>query len=622
MYLDGNLVDCTFPVGTLRMNAAPVRIGSGQGETGNGFQGKIEGVSIWNRALSEAEIVRIAGGEKAVAEASLEIFGEKPALAMHYLPKWPNAWINETVGADYGGAYHIYYSVWSRGFGVSAICELHTASSKDLGDWYDDGIAIPIDRQWEGYWLGEMPPRLINGKLSIAYCNSGPAGLGARAPELLEIVRPEYRDGKRVYSVEEFEQADVHLPEKLPRGCFISQSEDGIRFEKSDVHYGTYHSPSFMTDDDYPGLLFYPGHNATLYASRDGKTWEFFRDDLIPTGKETGYKHTDECWHHYEWNGWHYMFAGVNLGSYMSRKAMGPYWAGANGQFEDEYTPTRFTLSRGFGALSVFKTRDNRTIVMGMVPHFPEGLQNRVGGTLIVHEVVQHPDGQLGSKWVRELVPETGRPIDWKASSSQRGVDIKDRQIRIAADGLTHVPVSGAPRAYILSATVVPEGQVKAFGLNINGGAADQLPGTELRFEPAEERVQYGRAAADVLAPRSPASKQEAVEMGIQPVSDREKDKPPEEVYWKEYRSSPIWGNEYALSHTGGIDKPFKLEVMVHQVAHNDKERNPIWIIDANIDDQVAMVNKRVEMQNIGNLSFFANNGTVRFENIKIRPLK
>jgi hypothetical protein len=156
--------------------------------------------------------------------------------------------------------------------------------------------------------------------------------------------------------------------------------------------------------------------------------------------------------------------------------------------------------------------------------------------------------------------------------------------------------------------------------LNINGAQREGKPGCEVRFDPLARQVQYGNSSQNEPAAASPATFEDAPPPDHplyqdDPDADRWK-------YWKERRTCPWLGNEYALADVEGLDEPFTLEVIVEPVRHNDKERARWWIIDTQIDERLAFVAQRQDMENIGNLSFFVKNGTVRFENIEIRPLK
>jgi hypothetical protein len=623
LYLDGNLVDRNFPLGTVRANDAPVRIGA-DGKGASGFSGSVDVVAVWDRALSEAEIVSMCGGAEAVARADREIFGDKPAMAMHYLPKWHNAWINETVGADFRDSFNIYYSAWIRGW-LAKGAEIHLARSPNLRDWRYGGVAIPVERQWEGFWMSSMPPQVQDGALTIPFCNSMPAGIQTTGlPK--RIVKPSMQDGKSQWRAVDLPNPDVHLPTEFPSGPLRALSVDGITFEKEDRLYGAYHTPSLFQSPEVPGRDFITSGRGTLFTSSDRRNWELSRRDLIQTGQDGEEVLTDECWFLFDWNDWYYTFAGGGLDAYRAKDIFGPYWEGPNGEFKDQCISRDFHPARGYHVFSMFKTRDNRAFVFGMTPHWPDGRKGRVSGILTVHELVQMPDGRLGNKWPNELRPQTANKLAWNVKTTSGGARVDGDTIEIDADSFGFVSISGLPESYHLKARVVPEKGVGRFGLNINGSTnPDSKKGCEIGFDLGLERVQYNNSRQDLLGPASPATFDEA------PLDDQAKnsfpkyaDDPDNRVWklWKNRRTCPWLGNEYALEDVAGLDRPFTLEVIVEPVRHNDKERARWWIIDTQIDNRLAFVAQRQDMENIGNLSFFVKNRTVRFENIEIRPLK
>ena len=81
LFVDGVLVDEEWPIGKLRITSAPCLIGAAQLEEQltHGFQGDIAQVAVWNRAISDGDIVTLAGGVDSVANSEQGYLAPKSA---------------------------------------------------------------------------------------------------------------------------------------------------------------------------------------------------------------------------------------------------------------------------------------------------------------------------------------------------------------------------------------------------------------------------------------------------------------------------------------------------------------------------------------------------------------
>lgn len=160
LFIDGVLVDEEFPLGRTRQNQVPCLIGAGweDGRIKTGFRGLIDHVAVWDRALSDTEIVRLCGGQEQVSLRDQEILGAVPAQMQYYRARGHNSKAGDCIPFFHDGTFHLFYlilrrnmhSKWDGGHGG---LEIHHASTKDLRTWTHHPVTAPISEQWEA-WNG------------------------------------------------------------------------------------------------------------------------------------------------------------------------------------------------------------------------------------------------------------------------------------------------------------------------------------------------------------------------------------------------------------------------------------------------------------------------------------
>jgi fructan beta-fructosidase len=167
MFVDGVLMDEAFPSGPLRVgNTAPCLIGAepASGGVKAGWRGDIDHVALWDRVLTDAEIVRLAGGAAQVAARrkqytsdivqppAPDLYREALRPQFHFTARqWTyrklnpgrreEGWLNDPNGLIHlDGEYHLFAQRWNK-------CWIHAVSA-DLVHWKELQPAFWEDRRF------------------------------------------------------------------------------------------------------------------------------------------------------------------------------------------------------------------------------------------------------------------------------------------------------------------------------------------------------------------------------------------------------------------------------------------------------------------------------------------
>jgi sucrose-6-phosphate hydrolase SacC (GH32 family) len=167
LFVDGVLMDEAFPAGPLRAgNTAPCLIGGEPDgdRVKSGWKGEIDHVALWDEALPDADIERLAGGAAQVAArrkyytgntplpAPADLYREKHRPQFHFTARqWTyrklnpgrreEGWLNDPNGLVHlGGEYHLFAQRWNK-------CWIHAVST-DLVHWTELPPAFWEDKRF------------------------------------------------------------------------------------------------------------------------------------------------------------------------------------------------------------------------------------------------------------------------------------------------------------------------------------------------------------------------------------------------------------------------------------------------------------------------------------------
>jgi len=405
---------------------------------------------------------------------------QKDFCAMYWNPADHNRWLGDVVTTTWDGKLHVFYLADRRHHNSKGGRGGHWFEhivTEDLVRWQELPTAVPMDENWE--YIGTGTPFRMNGKYCLAY------GLHTT------------RHGTE-QQVKEW---------GLPFGGSYATSEDGVHFTKSH---------RLITDDQNPSVynrpdgLFGMGCVDTLKKSESILgPWETVASNAHVFG---------DCPCPFEWNGWHYIIQGFCT---MARSR-----TGENGTYEDEVL-AGYDVYEGLSVPMVAPWKDNRRLLIGWINH-----GYGWGGWLCLRELVQYPDGHLGTKWVPEIPMPT---------------PVKTYHVRPGEEFSLEFSGTGDTFAFTLDCA-----QRKAwFTTKQTNGTYRQIP--TLGEMAVANELKWG--ARRICAGR-------------------------------QYR--PDDGNDFAIGNIRGIDKPFDVRVENHY----DK-KSGYTLLDIEIAGQRTMVTRR-----------------------------
>jgi beta-fructofuranosidase len=461
LFVDGVLVDEEWPHGALYGFCSPFIIGaySENNKPNSGFYGMIDHVALWDRALTNDEIVSISGGQDEADRREIEIFGEENKQFQYWEPRGYNTFVGDCMPFYHDGVFRLYYlfdrrhhtSKW--GMGAHQFAHI---SSKDLVHWDYHPLSLPITEQWECS-LGTGCIVYHEGSYHEYYIHHGKRGYFADAPNMRETI-------------------------------LSAIGTDGINFTKNPdpvvpIDYREFGdvNPDVLLDPS--GKRFYMSISGwKVFTSTDFNKWEETKELSSPQDIPRWI-----CCSYFDWNGWYY-FAGCGMYR-MSKEPLGPGWSWIE--------PSNPATQEGLGVPKIAAFTGNRYLMVGF-------LGRGYGGEAVFRELVQHEDGTLGTKFPPEMIPAYGDPLNLPFLATTEKVSTRNgKAINInASDGFVFGIFEQVPNNVRITLKVKPKPNAQSFGLCFRGDG-DYESGCELRFEPPRQRVQYGHPENKGIAPES-----------------------------------------------------------------------------------------------------------------------
>lgn len=455
----------------------------------------------------------------------------------YFTPVGGNQFVGDCIPFYHQGTYYLYWLLDERhhsalnGLGGHQWC---VSTSDDLKRWEHHPIAIGIDEEWE--------KSICTG--SVAF------------------------DGQRYYAfyATRLLTGDGQVNEQLS----YAVSTDGLTFQKQKPNpfytsapgYSprNFRDPKVVIDREGVFHLFVSsevdrfvireGRGCLVHlTSKDLKNWEVQKPLL------SGQRDVPECPDYFEWNGWYYLIYGQAGDTYYvkSRHPYGPW----------EYPRSQALLEQWVNVAKTAEFKGNRRIVAGWIPSRNENKDNgyeRFGGSIVLREAFQLPDGDLATRFPDEAVPAALPPLDPVLTEAENARKLSDRDIRLEAPGAIGAAyLKDLPVDCRITLTMEPNGNNDEYGLFLRAGEQAN-DGYKLSLHPGKRTVRLGEDAF------------------IEAVS--------------------------------GLNRPVDLDI----VMKGD-------LIDVCIDHRRCLINRLPEKKGHF-LWLYAKQGTVTFKNIRVCPLR
>ena len=460
----------------------------------------------------------------------------------YWTPPGHNSWVGDVVTLFHRGRYHVFYLYDRRHhaskFGKGAHYFEHL-STTDFKTWTEHEAATPLEEQWE--CIGTGTPFVFNHQFYISY------GLhtGRVYPQEKTTWPAQWEYLKKNGRTGEFKRATTP---GVPAGATYAVSADGIAsFKKSNVMFHPCQNPSVYTD---PGgklrMLANAGSKGMWESESVDGGWWCIRPDFPPGG---------DCTFFFRWGKFDYIIGGFK--DLWSKPADAPDLAYAS------VVAKGLDFYDGSNVPAITEITGGRFLMAAWIPI------HGWGGPLIIRELVQFPDGRIGSKWMKEIMPATGTP--------------KTLAARVAETMI----FPAESESFILTFKVQPaEAKKGRFGISFLPENGEQAS-CELQIRLDDLRAQFGPGSLSHFAGNGKSLRE---------------------------GGSPAGVGNYAIENLIGVDQPFTVRVIVKG---SDKIGGSL--VDAEIAGQRTMISYRPDLT-VKKMVFRMEG--VELENIRIAPLK
>ncbi len=465
---------------------------------------------------------------------------DKMPSLQYWTPRGHNAWVGDVATIFHNGRYHVFYLYDRRHhdskLGVGGHYFEHF-STKDFITWTEHEAATPIEEQWETFGTGV--PFVHKGKLHLSY--------GLHTSRICPDSLTPYPAMQAYYDKHKktgYFKAD---PEKaFPSGATYSISADNIsNFKKSGVLLHFSENPSIFTT---------PEGKLKMYANFRAKgTWESASLDSGWYSTDSEFPNGGDCTFPFVWGKYEYIIGGF---VHLWRRPVGSTgaWTDVVAEGKDFYN--------GSNVPSVSPIGNGRYIMAGWMPI------TGWGGPFLIHELIQYPDGRIGTKWMKELTPATtGATVLAKNTTAQTSFPVTDEN-------------------YILSFEVVPQKKKNGkLAVSFLPSSNNQI-GCELQINTSALTAHYADAVTNGFS-----EMQKSIRNG----------------------GNPSVVHNYAIENLIGVDKPFTVRMLVKANAKLGGT-----IIDTEIAGQNTLVSYRHKLD-VRNISF--NTDGIVLKNITLSKL-
>ena len=460
----------------------------------------------------------------------------------YWLPPGHNTWVGDVATFFHKGRYHVFYLFDRRHHRSKFGCGAHYfehLSTKDFKTWTEHEAATPLEEQWE--CIGTGVPFVFNNKFCISY------GLHTTRvyPQEKTTLPAQWKYLKKNGRTGAFKRATTP---GMPAGSTYSVSADGVsNFKKSNIMFHPCENPSVYTDPSGKLRMMANYRSKGIWESEsvDGG-WRCISPNFPPGG---------DCTFFFRWGKFDYVIGGFTR--LWSKPADAP-----NSAYKD-VVRKGLDFYDGSNVPAITEITGGRFLMAAWIPI------RGWGGNLIIRELVQFPDGRIGSKWMKEIATETEKP--------------KTLAARVAET--TTFPADS--KSFMLVFNVQPaEAKKGKVGVSFLPEKGEQAS-CELQIRLDDLCAQFGPGSLNRFARNEKSLRQ---------------------------RGAPQRVGNYAIENLIGVDKPFTVRVIVKGC---DKIGGSL--VDAEIAGQRTMISYRPGLT--VKKMVFRTEG-VELKNAQIAPLK
>jgi sucrose-6-phosphate hydrolase SacC (GH32 family) len=386
--------------------------------------------------------------------------------AMQYFSPVGNQYVGDCIPFYHDGTYYLYWLLDEGHHSALNGLGAHqwvVSTTRDLKEWIHHPIVIGIDKDWE--------KSICTGSI-VFYKNKYYAFYATRLVNDKNEVNEQLS-----YAIS---NDGINFVKQQPNPFYTSApgySKRDFRDPKAIIdNDGTFHLFVTSLIDEY---TIEEGRGVLVHlTSKDLKKWEVHKPLL------SGQRYVPECSDYFFWNGWYYLVYGLIGDTHYvkSKKPYGPW----------EYPGSQALSEQWSNVAKTAEFKDNRRILAGWIPSRNEDKDNgdeRFGGSVVLREIVQLPNGDLSVKFPKEVVPATGARLNNNWIAADNAIVHENNQIDINAPGT----IGGAymekiPYNCRITLEIEPEGNNDEYGLFLrcNDKAAD---GYKLSFSPNLQTV-------------------------------------------------------------------------------------------------------------------------------------
>jgi hypothetical protein len=473
----------------------------------------------------------------------------KPAKAsaaspgiQYWLPRGHNSWVGDVATLFYKGRYHVFYLYDRRHHQSKFGCGAHYfehISTQDFKTWIEHDAATPLEEQWE--CIGTGLPFVFHDKFCISY---GLHTTRVYPPEKTTLPA-QWAYLAKNGRTGEFPRATTT---GVPAGSTYSVSADGVsNFRKSHTTFHPCENPSVYTDPAGKLRMLANFHSNGIWESEsvDGG-WRSVSPGFPPGG---------DCTFFFRWGKFDYIVGGFT--GLWSKPADAPISA-----YED-VVRKGLDFYDGSNVPSIAEVAGGRFLMAAWIPI------RGWGGNLIIRELLQFPGGRIGSKWIKEITPQTATPATLAA--------------KVASAATFPTGCKSFMLVFQVRPAAANAGKVAVSFLPESGEQAS----CELQIRLDDLRAQFAHASLSDFA-----GSQKSLREG----------------------GSPQQVGDYAIENLLGLDGPFTVRVIV-----NCSDKIGGSLVDAEIAGRRTMISYRPDLA-VKKLVFRAERAEIA--NLQIAPLK